>query len=155
MLVTGAELARILGLSKARITQLTSEGVLEKSGGKYDDAKGVQAYIAFLETGVLSPELASHRAKLIEQQTRRLKIANDRQERQLVPFADVQQTTAAAMAALVHVLEAMPGRLAATLAAETNPALIHARLKDEIHTARTLMARKLEELADQAEVAAA
>lgn len=155
MLVTGAELARILGLSKARITQLTSEGVLEKRGGKYDDAKGVQAYIAFLETGVLSPELAGHRAKLIEQQTRRLKIANDRQERELVPLAEVQQITAAAMSALVQVLEAIPGRLAATLAAETNAAQVHGCLKAEVHAARTLMAQKLAELAHQAEPEAA
>ena len=152
MKVPTKELAQILGLSPGRISQLKSDGIVEPDrAGKYDLAKSVQAYIAFLETGALSPELAAHRAKLIEQQTRRLKIANDRQEAQLVPMADVRHVIAGALNANVQMLEALPGRCAAAFAAMTDAALIHARLKAEIRAARQMMADRFTELAAEAE----
>jgi hypothetical protein len=151
MKASGAQMAQILGVSAARVSQLKAEEIIAtESDGKFDVPKSVQAYIAHLETGALSPELAAHRAKLIEQQTRRLRLANDKQERHLMPADDVRQGMMAIIATFTQALDAIPGRLAATLAAETNPAQIHAKLKAELHAARTLMGTKLNELADEA-----
>src|SRR5690349_268143 len=100
MKASGAQLAQILGVSAARISQLKAEEIIAtESDGKFDVPKAVQAYIAHLETGALSPELAAHRAKLIEQQTRRLRLANDKQERRLMPAEDVAQAIMACTAA--------------------------------------------------------
>jgi hypothetical protein len=93
MKASGAQMAQILGLSAGRISQLKTEGIIETdSSGKFDVPKAVQACIAYLETGPYNEEVSHHRAKLIEQQTRRLRIQNDKQDGWLVPLEDVRQT---------------------------------------------------------------
>jgi len=155
MKASGAQLAKIIGVSPARISQLKADGIIATdSGAKFDVPKSVQAYIAFLETGALSPEIAAARSKLIEQQTRRLRLANDRTEKTLVSADDVQQVWMASMAIVIGALESIPGRLSATLAAETDTAKIHAHLKSEIRDARQAMADKFGEFAEQLEAAA-
>ncbi|WOO40386.1 hypothetical protein [Rubellicoccus peritrichatus] len=50
MIVNRTELARVLGLTTARITQLANDEVVKKLGrGKYDLSQSVQGYIALLK----------------------------------------------------------------------------------------------------------
>src|SRR5690242_18837218 len=119
MKVKPSELATILGLSRPRVSQLTADGVFQvDADGKLDLGKAVRGYIAHLEGGALNPELAAHRGKLIAEQTRRLRLANDRQERQLMPMENVEQLVGAAISVITQALEGLPGRLAAPFAAE-------------------------------------
>lgn len=148
MKVKPSELATILGLSRPRVSQLTADGIFEVgTDGKHDLGKSVRGYIAHLEVGALNPEIAAHRAKLIAEQTRRLKIANDRQEGQLMLLDDVKQIVLAANNVVTQALDAMPGRLANALAAESNPAKIYDRIKIEVRNARHMIADKFEEFA--------
>jgi len=147
MRVTGTDLAKILGLSKGRVSQLKDDGVLVARSGKYDVAEAVQGYIAFLESGPANAEVAAHRARLIGEQTRRLKLANDEKEGQLIDVEKVRLVMSAGVTGCMNALESVPGRCAATLAAMKEPAEITAYLRREIRQARSVMASGFRKLA--------
>ena len=155
MKVKPSELAAILGLGRPRVSQLIADGIFELgSDRKLDLGRAVRAYVVHLESGALNPEIAAERRNLIAEQTRRLKLGNDKQEGRLIPADTVQHAIAAALNVNVQALEGLPGRVAAVFAAETNPALIEAQLKSEIRAARQAMADKFSELAEQGEATA-
>ena len=67
--------AQLFGLSRTRISQLHSEGVIRNNGtrGRYVLAKVVVAYLAYLKKSKRS----TVRERLINQQERKLKLHND------------------------------------------------------------------------------
>ena len=149
--VSGADLARILGLTPARVSQLKSDGVLTAvSGGKFDLPKAIQSYIAFLETGALSPELTEHRARLLKQQERRLRIANDRAEKLVINTADVKQLIGLLISIAKTQIQALPGRCAA-IVASGNSAVAYAKLREETNSTLNAMADEVAKFAAEIE----
>lgn len=145
--VSGKELATILGLTPARISQLKTEGILlpHPSGG-YDLAQAVQSYIGFVATGPGDEQVSTHRARLLFQQAKRLELANAETEGGLIAIESVEQALMNLMGVALAGITALPGRCAATVAG-MDSAQAADFLRREGNAVRTVMAQRFKELA--------
>ena len=150
ILVSGVQLGAILGLSKSRISRLRSEGVLVDHDGKYDVAEAVQAYIAYLKAGRLVAKVAEQRGGVLKQQERRLRIANDIREGNLVTIENVEHVMSTAIQMAVSRFAALPSRCADRLVAISDRAAVHALLTDEVREIRAATSRAYAEEAERA-----
>ena len=148
--VRGAELAKILGLSKSRITRLKEAGVLMvDEAGTYALVSSVRSYIGFLKSGSTdnNSSVAGARTDYLVEQRRRLKLRNDTAEGEIILRADVQwaigQWTSLSNAAW----DTLPARCAPLLAGVTDQGTIRAILLTEVRAVRGEISRALEQQA--------
>lgn len=103
----------------------------------------MQGYVKFLREKAASVDdegMKLHRSRRMQLLARKLEIEVQRLTGELLPAEDIAQGWARLAAAFRARMLALPAKLAAKLAAETDPNFVKARLEDEIYTA-------LEELA--------
>lgn len=130
--VAGQELQGILGISHQTVARLQKSGVLVSIGaGKFRLAEAVQAYIAYVDGGHATTDTADRKRQVLDEQHRKLKIANDARERTLIPLAEAEQVADEAVITFRSNLEGVAGRLSSELAGINNPAVIKERIADE------------------------
>lgn len=145
---TAEELAHLLGITSRQVQRLAKAGILPRSArGSYDLAAGVQAWGAYLSQGKATAELGSERRRLTSAQAYRAEIENKRIDGQLFLAADVEIVVSAAMTVVAAGLDSLGGRLAAELAAESDPGVIRQRLLRETRQIRAAAADRLQNLA--------
>ena len=112
--LSGKLLAEIIGLTRQRVSQLRSEGVLQTNGtrGRYNLYKAVPAYIAHLQRHAG----ASAQTRLIIARTRKLEIENDKAEARLITREDAARVLAASYECITHFSKDLPKTLAPKLA---------------------------------------
>ena len=156
-LVSQAEFARRLGVAKSYITKLKQQGRIVMRDGKVD----VQASLALLRQSrdparagaaaeALDDETVSAsyaRAKAVRERYLALKAKAEYEQMmgRLVPTDEVRAAGREMGAILRAELEALPDRLAAELAAERDPAAVHAMLEGAVRQALERAAHALEE----------
>lgn len=143
-----ATLAAAFGITARRVQQLAADGVLPKSGrGKYPLVEAVRAYVAHALAGQSATnepdDLVEARRLLLVEQTRRERRQNDLAEGRMIPRADVEQAQVTALAAVIGLVESLPGRTAGQLAGMSHAAEIRMYLLGEVRQVRQLMAERL------------
>lgn len=141
-------LAHLLGITSRQVQRLAKAGILPRSArGSYDLAAGVQAWGAYLSQGKATAELGSERRRLIAAQAYRAEVENRRIDGELLLREDVTIVVSAAMATVATALDALGGRLANELAAESDPGVIRQKLLAETRRIRTQASDQLRNLA--------
>jgi len=165
-IVSKRGLAEILGCSDRWVGQLIADGLPAKSEGRKGSALQIdtERAIAWLiereiskrigdrtddEDDGASAEDIDKRYKLAGARERELKVAKLKGE--LISTDAVAQATYALVVEVAQALEAMPGRMAGTLATESDPAAVREALLYEIRRIRTNLSAGFEALADSAE----
>ena len=148
LLMTAAELGRLLKLSERHIRRLRREGLFPGTGTEFDAKKCVPAYVAFLKTGSATGSLADER--LLFTRAKRIKVETDNEiKRGKIIWAwQVQNIMQTQAADICGRLEGLPGRVAAEFAGMTDASTIRERLLDECRSIREGHARYIEELAE-------
>lgn len=129
--VSAQVLAAVLGITSSALRGLTARGVLERLPGKqgrYDLTAAVPRYLDYKIGG----KLESKRAKLVEEQERKLRLQNDRAAGELISVRDASEIFRDFGYAIRAGLAAFPGRLANQLAAKSKPAQVRTLLRDEV-----------------------
>jgi phage terminase Nu1 subunit (DNA packaging protein) len=137
--VTGTVLASMLGLSDMRVSQLRSEGVIQRDQQRqYPLLQSVQQYCEFLRGSSRGSDTA--KAEQIER-TRLAKVNADLKEKQLAELegdllrASVVRAQDARLATILrNNLQSIPDRLASILAAESDERTVYNAMSTEIRT---------------------
>lgn len=139
--VSGTELASVLGLTKRRIEQMTQDGTLSTvSKGRFLLGEAVQQYIKFAKGEILDPEdrkmekarraadvtLKASKAKFAKMQADELEGSMHRAE-------DVAAMTEDLIFEIRGALIALPGRLAVDVAAVNTAAEASEIIRKEVH----------------------
>jgi hypothetical protein len=148
----GAEqAASVLNVSARSIRRLATDGVIGKTAhGKYPFPAYVQEYIGYVEHGHVAGTVAAAEMRLKEEQTRKLKLHNDYTVGTLVKRDAIEQGASAAQIELNAELDGLPGRLCVEFAAQSDPAIVRHRLREEIINVRNSFAARLTALAARA-----
>lgn len=143
-----AMLAELLGISTTTVRNLKGRHVLaEVAPGKYDLAMSIQAYIRHAGGRTIGMPASEAKRLVVEEQHRKLKLANDARDRTLLPAADVHAAVDAMAQTFRGQLEGLPGRMAAELAGIPEPAMVKDRLQDECRRVLADAAAKLDDIA--------
>jgi hypothetical protein len=144
------ELAALLNLHDRTVRVLVGRKIIPRApNGKYPVGPCVTSYCRYLQEQVQTrtkPTMAASRMKLIGEQKRRLKLANDVASGTLMKRSDALETAEEMSVAFVQAAEALPGRVAGELAALDSPAHVRARLKEEVKNMRKSISDILDEL---------
>lgn len=144
MQVSGKQLSEIVGVSRARVSQLTKAGVLHQVvNRRYDLRASVRAVIRHIKEGQAGAKVAAARERYLDEQRRRLKLQNDQREGKLIALEEYKFSTQRAMSILVEHLNALPGRCAALEPEEDRRLELLGSLRAEVHRARQAMADAL------------
>lgn len=142
--VKATDLAGLLDLTKGRITQLTTEGVLVKhktaAGERYVLVDSIHAYIRYLrkllddkrETG-LDEKKAEADIRLKNIKAEHLELQLKELRGQLHRFEDVQAITNAMVFEVRSQILSLPGRLAVNIAPEMSPEEASVMVRKEIY----------------------
>lgn len=146
-----ATLAAAFEVSKRRIEQMAREGIVVRVGrGRYDLVASVRGYLAHALAGQSSAnepaDITEARRALLIQQERRERRLNEEALGNLVLVDHVRQIWTAAESALAAQLEGSPGRIAADVAGESDPAIIRHTLLDENRRIRRAYAAAIERI---------
>jgi len=128
LIVSRAELARVLGLSGSRITQLVEERVIPapKAHGKYKLAASVRAYCRYSrdiggERSKGAADFAAARVRWMQSKARRAAIEERAASSEFIPVATMIQGWEAISAVLRTRYRGVPNRLAARFATLRSP----------------------------------
>lgn len=129
-------LARLLGLSRQRISQLVTAGVLVKLGrGQFDVETSVRAYLKFREQSAEGPagisDLGTQRVRLLKLKADLAAMDLGRTRGELVPIADVAAKVSGEYAVVRNRFMALPSTCAprvAGLEAKAAFAVLHAEV---------------------------
>ena len=112
--VSSTMTADIIGLTRQRVSQLRSEGVLQNNGkrGRYDLTKTIPAYIAYLKRH----DGASAHTRLIVERTRKLRRENDKAEGQNITRDDATRVLTVFLKGINDLSMDLPKTLAPKLA---------------------------------------
>jgi hypothetical protein len=151
-LMNSADLGRLLGLSARQTRRLAQDGVLPRTGDRFDPYQCIPAYVAHIQRRARdSATLTEARLKLTEAQRKDLELRTSEREKRLVPVEDVGNLFTATMTLVGAQLDGIAGRMCGELAGLSDPAVIRARLFDECRRVRNAAADQLEALAADAE----
>lgn len=140
--VSQRQLATLIGVSPGRVSQLIAQDVIPRDGGM-----GVQvsAYCEHLRSVAAgrseAPELTVERARLVSAQADIAQFERDELDGSLIRVDAVRRVWAGAMVATRESLLQVPARLAAVVAAESDPAAVHTLLAREVHQALLNLSR--------------
>ncbi len=106
--VGATELGRLFGVTRRQIVNLTTDGVLLRTGhGKYPVAENVQRRIKFLVEAA-TEKAAPKEDPLEAEKVRRARRENDVAERNLIPIAEAEDALAAIVGPLMTELASLP-----------------------------------------------
>lgn len=127
--VTPTFLADVLGLSRARISQLRKDGIIEGDGHplKYDLGQSVQSYIAYVRESSKRPseDADAEKRKLVadaeyrEIRAREAEIRLGELEGRMHSAEDVEAATTELVYAVRDALLALPGRVGVSVVGKT------------------------------------
>jgi len=140
MEITTAELASVLGITRQRVCQMLQEGRLTKNGrGRLPLGENIQRYIIYKTrdfTDESTKEIEKKRlvadTSLKASKARISEMNEDELRGKLHRSEDVEAMTTDLIYAMRSALMAMPGRLAADMAAVTTPAEAADKIRKEI-----------------------
>ena len=117
--VSSTMTADIIGLTRQRVSQLRSEGVLQNNGkrGRYDLTKAVPAYIAYLKRH----DGASAQTRLVVERTRKVQRENDRAEGKIISRDDAERVLTVFLKCFHDMSRELPKTLAPRLARARQP----------------------------------
>jgi hypothetical protein len=117
--VSSTMTADIIGLTRQRVSQLRSEGVLQNKGkrGRYDLTKIIPVYIAYLKRH----DGASAQTRLVIERTRKLERENDRAEGEIISRDDAERVLCAFVKGINDLTRDLPKALAPRLAKVRQP----------------------------------
>lgn len=148
LLLSGVDLARLLGITDRQVRRLAARGVLPRAGRKFDAFECGPRFTKYMRSGVgSSVDLSEARLKLTDAQRHDLELRTRSRERQLLDRDEVAACFDAAMVTIGSQLDGLAGRLCGELATVTEPAVIRARLFEETRRIRNAAADQLEALA--------
>ena len=131
MNVPGGIMARLLGMSSQTLTKYVSEGrMVQKANRKYDLEDTIAAFIRYA-TGK-SDALPAQRHKLLKQQERKIRLANDEASGKLMQTSGASDIWVEYCTRLRSGLAALPGRNASALSGMSDSKRIRALLSEEM-----------------------
>jgi phage terminase Nu1 subunit (DNA packaging protein) len=144
--VNAATLGQVLGISRASIANLATDGVLPRAGrGLFDLPASVQAYLR--HKVALAKAGDANMLSLVAERSRLTKIRADAAEREarklageLVPAADIEAAWLAVAGTVRSRILLIPSKIAPRIAALRTPAEAQALLQKEIHAALAAIA---------------
>lgn len=147
-LIGTGDLARVLGVTRETVRLRKNDGTFEEvSRGKYDLAKTVQAYIAYVDRDRQSKEIASAKHDVEVERARKLKLENDRVEGSSLDADEVKGVFAQSFILLRQRMSAMPARMDAELAGTSDRIEVRDILERECDGYLRDCAAELEKLA--------
>ena len=129
--ISTKDLAGILGVTPDAISKLHRAGVIRQNGkvrGKYDLVETVNTYLDYLRENKGSD--AADRLKV--EQERKIRLQNDRAEKDLVKTVDALEVFAVASTCWRDIVSALPKRVARRVANSDSPDEIRMILRDEL-----------------------
>lgn len=148
---TTAELSALLGISDRQIRNLVASDLLPAKGedGQHDGRASIEAWVAYhaddREGSLAGAKKTFWRAKAAREETA------DRLERgELMRRRDAIAIGEAAMGIVANYLDGLGGRMAAELAALSEPALVAEAIDREAHEIRSRAAREIGRLGKKA-----
>ena len=117
-LISEAELADLFGLSSGRIRQLVADGVIQKTGRRFDRRDCTRSYTAWLRDKasrgvVVNDELKAEKIRQAREAADKLAIQNAASRGELLPAAEVLSTWAGIIRDLRAAMLSVPSRVAA------------------------------------------
>lgn len=149
------EIAAILNLTKARISQLTRDGFPKTDRGKYDRDECARFYIRYLqaliekrasvdEGGKIFASEREERLRLLRADADLREIELARERSALVSVEDVEREMTDLIVLTTARMMAVAPRLAPELVGETSRVMVHAKLECALRdTLRTLAQREV------------
>lgn len=140
-------ICKLLDLTPARISQLTSQGVIPRQErNRYEVVPVVRAYIKFLRERAIKGDVggddySAHRARLTKARADITEMERSQMESKLIPADDVESTWNSMISNARNRLIAIPTKVAPSVYASKNLNEIRDIIKTEIYQA-------LDELAD-------
>ena len=138
---SAGELATVLGLSKPRIYQLVSEGIITKKGRELPLADSVQRYIEYSRHGESTDKVELENARLRadvkyrENKAEIMRLEADELKGRMHRSEDVEALTSDLVYVMRSTMLALIGRLAVDVAPIDNPAECAAVIRKEIYRA--------------------
>lgn len=140
-------LAAVLGVTEETVRQRARAGVFTQVGrGKFDLVAAAKAEREFQEAGRRAPVVGIETARLKRAQAERAEMENAERARSLLPAEDVRLFLSEAAVILVGMLDGAASRMAAALAAESDPGRVRQIIQDEHRAIRETTAARLEAL---------
>ena len=131
-LVSGKDLADVLGITPARIVQLHGNGMPKHARGQYNLADCVQWNVARWQTmGGQDKSLDEQRKALLFEQTRKTHLENEETESKLFDGDEVEGAISAMMVLFVGQMEGLAPRVCNRLAGLSDASQIKTELHDE------------------------
>ena len=132
-------IAKLLGVSPRRLTQLVAEGIaIRVARGRYDLTKTVQNFIRYLKAQ--TPERGSKRyddqTALLATRREMAEIELGERRGDLLAREAVESVFVETLVLMTQRLDGLGGRLAMDLAGESNPAKIRRLISDEVRATR-------------------
>ena len=148
--MSAAEYARLRGKPKVWVTRRIAAGLpATRVGREYRiDAGGAIEWELEQAAQAAVGANGSQRERLAKEQADRVALDNARRRGELIYSSHVGTVLATMAADLVARLDAVPGRCAGELAGIKDPALIRARLREEMQAVRGAFAVAVDKLAD-------
>jgi len=114
IIATRTEICLILGLTETRISQLVSQGTLQKiSKGKYDLGECVKNYVAYIKAGsVESGDLEDEKLRKLTAEATLKELELEAKRGELVPVVDVQKSWGEIIQKVKQKLLFLPTKLA-------------------------------------------
>jgi hypothetical protein len=134
-------ICKLLDLTPARISQLTSQGVIPRQErGRYEVVPVVRAYIKFLREravrgDVHGDDYSTHRTRLTKARADITEMERAQMENRLIPSSDVELTWNSLVSNARNRLIAIPTKVAPVVYASKNLNEIRDIIKDEIYSA--------------------
>ncbi len=138
---SSTQTADILGITRQRVSQLRSAGVLKNNGkrGRYDLAHVIQDYAAYLtDNGG-----GDAQTQLIIQRTRKLRIANDKAEAGLLSIDDAGRVLTTVFQCFQSLSQDLPKKLAPKLAKAKTSVEVRRTMEKEFSTVREKIGAEL------------
>lgn len=114
--VTAATLGEWLNLSPARLHALAREGVIPRTGGRFDLRPAILAYVEHLRAGqkgrlTSNPDLQAEKLRLARANAEKIELANAKVRGALVPVAEVESAWASVLRDVRAAMLAIPARV--------------------------------------------
>lgn len=139
--VTIQVICKLLDLTPARVSQLTSGGIIPKQErGRYELVPVVRSYIRYLrdrniQGNVHGDDYSTYKTRLLKAKTELAEKENDQLDNKLIPADDVQQTWAMIASNIKNRMIGIPNKIAPMVFASKNLNEIRDIIKDEIYAA--------------------
>lgn len=147
------DLAKLLGITPMRITQLKGEGLPVAPGhGRFPLAGAVQWWVNYWKTKnsmtTKGVELDSHRRRLLKAQAKKAEIDNDIRLKELIPAEKVRSTFNQVSVIIASQLDSLAPRLANELTNQTESSYVKKVINDETRQIRNAVANQFDDFSN-------